>query len=333
MEKHKHPLHDIYERQLRPHTITVKDTAARLNLSEPTIYKYVVEGILESQSLPNKSQLRITEESIINFEQRYQKEGVTVDKGISLTAFARIMNITKARLLSIIKANNIELPKGKYGCREQYVITKEIQELIYSILDQSNHFPKTQFYNSRLNIGLYQSFTSKVNHNLYRIEREGDIWGIRGPMGLISFEVAEEQYKLIPNYSLRQRTRTNNSTIMIRLPLNNESFYSVIDTIYATFGMDNLQFKFEKEEFLLIYVKAASYKLQTAPENLKMLEHFLIGGELEIEESFIKLISYDNTFSITIPYHLTDKLEEIANRENLTKKQLVNKVIEDFLNN
>lgn len=328
MTNELHPLDKLYNENKKIQTLSVKDAASRLNLSEPTIYNYIRDGILESVSSLSSNKISITEESVQKFENRNNLSKPIEESAISLNAFSRKMNITKVRLLQIIKSNEIELPKGLYGRREQYVITKEIQDVIHEILKNSDHFPKTQFFNSRLNIALYQAFTSNINHSQYRIEREGETWGIRGPMGLINFEIAQEQFKLVPNYSLRQRIRTSNTTVTFRIPLQHELFYSVIDTIYLTFGMDNLQFKYEDSD-LLIYTKAADYKIQSSTDKIQELQEFIVGGFIEFDNFKIKLISYDLT--ITVPFQLASQFEQRAKQENMSVKQFINKVLRDYL--
>ncbi|RKJ71348.1 DNA-binding protein, partial [Butyricicoccus sp. 1XD8-22] len=211
--ENKHPFEDSFNNfnNEKSGTITVKEAAAALQLSEATVYKYIRDGLLESVELSFADTMRIKLES---FQKLLTNLGNTkAENGISLNALAKRMNITKSRLQQILDSNNIEIPKILHGRREQYLITEEIQNQIHDILLNAGHFPKTHFFYSRWNIALYQAFTSKLTHNIYRIERDGNTWGIRTPTGILPFDVAEQQYELVPNYSLRQRARISDTVI------------------------------------------------------------------------------------------------------------------------
>lgn len=327
-----HPFENLLEQHKlkQDSTVTVKKAAQELKLTEGTIYNYVRAGILETANSLSSEQIKITTQSI----ELLKNKGNTVkDKGISLNAFAKSMNITKSRLSQIIKEYNIIIPKVLHGQREQYLITEELQQVIHDILREKEHFPKTPFFHSRRNIALYQAFTSTINQNVYRIEREGNIWGIRVPTGILPFEIAEARYKLIANYNLRQRIRTSTTSVTIRIPLQHEQFYAFIDTIYATFGLDNLQFQYEEDHSLLIIVKTSNYKLRTPAENVQQLEPFLINGTIDIVLSTIKLRSLDSTFTIVISQSHMSKLEQLAKESNLTTKEWIDRIVKEHLIN
>lgn len=331
MPNNPHPFDHLFTKHQaeNENTVTVKEAAETLHLSESTIYNYVKDGILKATESPFADKIRITMESIQQFQQKNNEE--IEGPGISLNSLAKRMNITKARLQKIIEAHNIHIPKTMHGKREQYQISDEIQEQIYKILLESNHFPKTPFFNSRKNIALYQAFTSKINQNVYRIERVDDTWGIRTPSGILPFENAKARYELVPNYSLRQRVRNSISTVTIRLPLDNEYFYTLIDTIYATFGMDNIQFKYFKDQELWIFVKASTYKLQTPKEQVLLMNNFLDDGIITIDNHNITLSSFDITVTVTLSKDLIPKFNTLTKQSNLTYKQYIEKLIKEHL--
>lgn len=333
-ENEKHPFDQFFSSyqadQLE--TITVKEAALELNLSESTIYNYVKDGILqEKNSELLNDKIRITKASVQQLSNNAKEH--LGESGISLNLFAKRMNITKSRLQQLIEAHDIPIQKIKHGKREQYYITNEIQETIYNILLQSEHFPKTPFFNSRKNIALYQAFTSKVNHNTYRIERIDNVWGIRTPTGILPFEIAESRYELIPNYSLRQRIRNAHNSVTIRLGLQHEHFYALIDTLYATFGIDNLQFQYASDQELLVFVKATTYKLQTQQEQILFINNYLEGGSVTVEGQNISVKSFDSTFTVTISYEQIQTLTKLARESNLTEKKYLEALIKNHLIN
>lgn len=331
MENNKHPFADALTnfKQEQVDTLSVKEAADALNLSEVTIYKYIREGHLKSVESPFVDTLRITKES---FQKLHENLVNAQSNGISFNALAKRFNITKSRLQQLFETHNIEIPKATHGRREQYLITEEIQKQIHDILLHEGHFPKTHFFNSRYNIALFQAFTSKINHNTYRIERNEDVWGIRTPTGILRFDTAEQQYELVPNYPLRQRARQSDTIVTLCLSMLDEKFYSIIDTVYATFGLNNLNFQYQQQD-LLIYVKASKYELQTPQEQVMALQQFIINGTLTFKNRTIILESFDSTFTVTIPHALLPTLEREARKEQVSKKQYLNKMIEMMLKN
>jgi len=325
----KHPFQELFNdyQSEKSDSLSIKEAADALNLSEPTVYTYLREGHLESVDSHLAEHLRVKKKSVEKLLSQKQTE-----KGISLYAFAKRMNITRVRLQQIIDVHNIEISKISHGRREQYLLTEDIQQRIHDILLQDGHFPKTHFYNSQRNIALFQAFTSNSNHSIYRIERIENTWGVRTPTGILPFDLAEQRFELVPNYSIRQRVRTTSAVVTICVSLQHEHFYSVIDTVYATFGMDNLQFQYDDDN-LLIYVKATKYQLQTQREQIYYLEQFIINGELTFtsDNQSIVLKSFDSIFNITVPQSLLPTLEQEAKKAKLTSSQLLNRVLEEYL--
>lgn len=327
MEKHPFDFLDTQETG-----VTIEEAAKRLNLGRSTIYKYIKENKLEVISKGHSGRILISENSLASIEGEYQ----SIDESISLFKLSQELNISRERILAIAAAENIELVKGHYGSREQYIISPGVKEQLIEALQRQPVYPKSMFYNRAHGIALHQLFYSRNSSTTYRISFENGLWGIRTPAGLIPYEEALLKYQLEPAYHIQGKYRRKAKNCEVQIALTDPSFYKVIDTLYIACSVQNLEFRIVNKDIISIQVREGRYPVKNSKliEYMTDLKPYLVAGTLHyIDNLVLSFISEDVELRLSVSPNVMANITERAKELNKTNDEYIQMLIERDVSN
>ena len=109
--------------------------------------------------------------------------------------------------------------------------------------------------------------------------------------------------------------------------------YPFIDFIYESWGIENVGIR-EHEQWVYITMKTGESTIQNSlPFTLNQLIPFIKEGTIEIAEGlFIVRSAYRKT-NLELPIKMLDAVKQLAEQENMTMSQWVERAINKALNN
>jgi predicted DNA-binding transcriptional regulator AlpA len=318
---------------------TRKEVAKLLGISKVTVYHYAKQGKIRKVPDPHHTMREaryFKEEVDVLAEQRNQ---VKV-QGYSTTALSKKLGITQQKIYQLIKDHELHVHEVPYGDeRIRYVIPEETATWMEKEIERTapTRGIRSEFYDSTLDIALYQRFMSadKLETRLFRNEK-GE-WGFySSSRSWMPYEKAVKDYGYMPAYEIHRPLLKITGYTDLILPKDNELSYLFLDYIYIRRGIENIRLR-EHDNHLALSVKAGPMQVTTSLSPIlkeEVIRKFLEGGAGDIlfkEEDWLFVSGYRKT-SLELPVTLLDALHELSTQEQLTTNELMEQAIQEFIN-
>lgn len=320
---------------------TRQEVADMLGISKTTVYHYAKQNKI--RKIPNPHRIwrdarYYTEEVDLLAQQRKQQQ----IKGYTTSELSKQLGIPQHKIRLLIQENKLLVHEVPYGDeRIRYSIPEETAQWIKQEIARTApaRGTRSEFYDSHLNIALYQKFTTadgKTETRLVRNE-EGE-WGFYSTSrSWIPYKKAIDELHYKPLYDLHRPLAKLNGYTDLILPKDNELSYVFLDYMYIRKGIENIRLR-EHEEHLALSIKAGPMQItDELPYVLteEVIKSFLSGGAGEIifhDEEWIFLSGYRKT-TVELPVKMIERLQKIAETEQLSVSDLIYQSVEEFLKN
>jgi excisionase family DNA binding protein len=313
---------------------TQKEVAARLGISKATVYHYAKQGKIRKIADPHR----------LHREARYYREEVdrlAMDReqyptGMRPSEVAKQLGLSVQSVYKYIKDGTIKAEEVPFGDeRTTYVISveefQEAKELLQS--SESERVRKSEYYDSNNDVALFQYFQSKGSLTARVMKDEERNWGFYIPdyQKWVEYNEGIEKYDLEPCYEIHNNQFDYKGNVHIKIPKGEDLLYPFIDFIYESWGIENLGIR-EHEQAVYISMRAGESALKNPLSfTLNQLVPFIPEGTIEIDEGlFIVRSAYRKT-NLELPIKMLDAVKRIAEQENTTMSQWVEKAIKNRL--
>ncbi|WP_394237393.1 helix-turn-helix domain-containing protein [Niallia oryzisoli] len=313
---------------------TQKQVAELLGVSKATVYHYAKQGKIRKIADPHR----------LHREARYYKEEVDrlasereqYPTGMRPSEVAKQLGLSVQSIYKYIKDRTIKAVEVPFGDeRTNYVISKEAfleaKELFQSL--EFERVRKNEYYDSNYDIALFQYFQSQ-DSTAARVMKDEELnWGFYLPyyQKWVEYNEGIEKYGLEPCYSIHADSFDYKGYVHLQIPKGEDILYPFIDFIYETWGIENMGIR-EQEQSVYISMKAGEIPLSNSiPFSLSQLLPFIQEGTVEIAGDFLIVRSAYRKTNLELPIKMLDKVKELAEQENITMSQWVEKVIHQAL--
>ena len=317
---------------------TRQEVADLLGISKVTVYHYSKQGKIRKVPDPHHAmrEARYYKEEVDELaEQRKESKA----EGYTTSALSKKIGISQQKIYQLIKDHNLLVHEVPYGDeRIRYVIPEETAEWIKEEIERTapTRGVRSEFYDSTLDITLYQRFTASERSDLRVIRNEDGEWGFYSSSRTwLPYKKAVQQFGYKPSYDIhRSLLKVTGYTDFI-LPKDNELSYLFLDYIYQRRGIENIRLR-EHDDLLALSVKAGPLQVTNAlPGALteSVIRSFLEGGAGDIlfqEEDWLFVSGYRKT-SVELPVTILNELQELASTEGLSFNELMEHALEEFL--
>lgn len=317
---------------------TRKEVADLLGISKVTVYHYAKQNKIRKVPDPHHAmrEARYFKEEVDALAEKRQQAQA---EGYSTSALSKKLGITQQRIYQLIRENELivhEVPHGDERIR--YVIPEETAEWIKNKIEQTapTRGIRSEFYDSSLDISLYQLFTSSERSDARLVRNENGEWGFYSTTrSWIPYERAIQHFGYKPAYSIhRPLVKVTGYTDFV-LPKENELSFLFLDYMYIRRGIENIRLR-EHDDHLALSVKAGAVQITESLHsslNESVIRSFLEGGAGDIifeEEEWLFISGYRKT-SIELPVTMLDTLHQLAINENSSLNELIEQAIKDFI--
>src|SRR3954468_19871464 len=315
---------------------TQKEVAERLDVSKATVYHYAKQGKIRKIADPHR----------LHREARYYKEEVDhlaeekkeYPTGMRPSEVAKQLGLSVQSVYKYIKEGAIQAVEVPFGDeRTTYVISDEAFQEAKRLFQSSeaDRIRKSEFYDSTHDIALFQYFQSPDSVVARVMKDEANNWGFYLPnyQKWVEHKEGMEKYALEPCYRIHADPFDYKGYVHLRIPKGEDILYPFIDFIYESWGIENAGIR-EHEQWIYIVMKTGESILQNPfPFTLGQLLPFINEGTIEITEGlFIVRSAYRKT-NLELPIKMLDDVKQLAEQENITMSQWVERAINKVLNN
>lgn len=315
---------------------TQKEVAERLGVSKATVYHYAKQGKIRKIADPHR----------LHREARYYKEEVDLiamereghPTGMRPSEVAKQLGLSVQSVYKYIKDGTIQAVEVPFGDeRTTYVISdeafQEAKELLQSL--ETERVRKSEFYDSTHDIALFQYFQSTDSLAARVMKDEEYNWGFYLPyyQKWVEYKEGIEKYELEPCYGIHAEPFDYKGYVHIQIPKGEDVLYPFIDFIYESWGIENIGIR-EQEQSVYISMKAGEIPLpHSTPFTLNHLIPFVQEGIIEIAEGFLIVRSAYRKTNLELPIKMLDDVKRLAEQDNMTMSQWVERAINKVLNN
>lgn len=303
-----------------------------LGIVEATFYKLVQNGQLEAEILPEniKRKKRYSKDSVLRYQQQYQPD----IPGLKVAEFAKKHKLTNQRVYAYIKKLDFTLPTVQIGKRKVLYLTSEQQEvLIKEIYKHKHRGAKSDFFNSKSEVALYQKFINEAGES-YRVVNENGEWGFYITNQFIDVEQAKKELLLEPSYSIHKKPIYSSSYAEFIIPAVKS--YAFLDLFYNALGIENIYiFHNPSENVIELSLKAISTDVadiihisnDSIQSILNSLNQYSINGSVTLVDGILNITA--NTKSITFEVNETvyELIEAMALRNGTSISKEVTKIV------
>ena len=317
---------------------TRQQVADMLGISKVTVYHYAKQGKIRKVPDPHR-----TRKEALYFHEEVealakQKQEIKVE-GFSTTSLSKKLGISQQKIYQLIKDNNLlvhEVPHGDERIR--YVIPEETAEWMKEELERTAPARgiRSEFYDSSLDIALYQLFTSSDRLDSRVMRNDEGEWGFYSSSRTwIPYGKAVQQFGYKPSYQIHHPLLKVTGYTDFILPKDNGLSYLFLDYIYLRRGIENIRLR-EHDEHLALSVKSGPMQVtDSLPAVLSetVIRSFLEGGAGDVlfeEDDWLFISGYRKT-SIELPVSMLETLHHLATEENSSLNELVEQAIHAFL--
>jgi hypothetical protein len=198
---------------------------------------------------------------------------------------------------------------------------------------ETDRVRKSEYYDYDNGIALFQYFQSKDRLSARVMKDEKRNWGFYLPeyQKWVNHKEGLEKYGLEPCYSIHKEPFDYKGYVHIKIPKGEDVLYPFIDFIYESWGIENVGIR-EHEQLVYIIMKTGESTVQNPlPFTISNLIPFISEGTIEIAEAlFIVRSAYRKT-NLELPIKMLDTAKQLAEKENITMSQWVEKAIHQAL--
>ena len=313
---------------------TQKEVAERLGVSKATVYHYAKQGKIRKIADPHR----------LHREARYYKEEVdrlAQEKkghptGMRPSEVAKQLGLSVQSVYKYIKEGTIQAVEVPFGDeRTTYVISDEAFEEAKKFFHSSetDRVRRSEFYDSTNDIALFQYFQSPDSVTARLMKDEGHNWSFYLPyyQKLVEYKEGIEKYRLEPCYDIHVDPFDYKGYVHLQIPKGEDILYPFIDFIYESWGIENVGIR-EQEQHVYISMKAGEISLQSViPFTLNQLTPFIQEGTIEIAEGHLIVRSAYRKTNLELPINMLDKVKQLAEQDNITMSQWVERAIHQAL--
>ncbi|MEK5217775.1 helix-turn-helix domain-containing protein [Psychrobacillus sp. FSL H8-0487] len=318
-----------------------QEVADLLGISKVTVYHYSKQNKIRKVPDPHK----------IMREAHYYKE--EVDKlaeekrkietvGYSIPQLRKKLGVSDQKIYSLIKEHDLVVNKIPHGDeRFIYDIPEDTARWIERELTRtaSARGIRSEFYDSNLDIAIFQRFSSKDQSGI-RLKRNNiGEWGFySASLSWIPYKKGINEYGYVADYNIHRpliKLKGKGYTDFI-LPKDYEYTFLFLDFVYANRGIENIRLR-EHEGHIALSVKSGLMQI-IEPLNEKfpidLLDSFLKNGgagEVIFHEDEWHFISGYRKTSLELPISLLNDVQKIADQEQQHTSEIIEKAIKQFV--
>ncbi|MED4728363.1 helix-turn-helix domain-containing protein [Aneurinibacillus migulanus] len=312
--------------------VSTKKVAQILGVTEQTIYNYV----------NNKDIVPVNPDWVIDGTYYFQAKDVEQLRirfekpGLSTKEVSERIDVTINTVAKYIKQGKLKAIKQEYRGKERYFVTEEdLSAFVNNYFTQRStrqiiFMPDTKYH-------LYQLFThheTKIAGRLLEIESRQEGWlvtenGERIAVGRLKdegFIPVQTIDKVTPS------TKKGYAVFHIPKPHHVKShLYKILDMLFWEAGAQNLKIA-ESNDNIKVEVKPLLLNKETTvryEEEIDQLTRYIVSGKIQKRPGGLLINSNVKSVQAYVDESLKKELHEIAEKENMTLEELVEKMLRD----
>lgn len=317
---------------------TRKQVADLLGIAKVTVYHYAKQNKIRKVPDPHHAmrEARYYKEEVDALVEQRKAEKV---EGYSTSEVSKELGISQQKIYQLIEDNELMVHKVPYGDeRIRYVIPEETLLWIKEQIERTapTRGVRSEFYDSALDITLYQLFTSTLRGETRVVRNADREWGFYSSSHTwIPYTVAIKQFKFTPVYAIHRPSLKASGYTDFILPKDNELSYVFLDFMYRKRGIENIRLR-EHEEHIALSIKSGPLQVKDsvpAAQTVTAIQSFLEGGAGDVlfeEDEWIFVSGYRKT-SVDLPVSMLDTLHKLAKQEQTTTNELVEQALQEFI--
>ncbi|MDC3424232.1 helix-turn-helix domain-containing protein [Aquibacillus sp. 3ASR75-11] len=307
--------------------LTTKQVAEELNVSVPTIYKYVKEKKLRPVY---EDKWQIDETLLFRPEDVEQVKESLTKPGLTTGEVAKELGVHPTTVASYINQGILSATKQLYMGRELYFISEaELESFKEHNTFQKNR-EKKQFFTKDKKYFLFQRMQNKEESILGRIM---DLDGDKG-------KVVTEEGRTIPLSNLENEgftrvetfkekkyiTKRGYAYFQFHLPNHISSpIFDIIEMFYREIGFKNIRLTVN-DGIMDLEVKPvllSSIVESTNPHEIKILKDHIKRGTVSVRHNGVLIDSEIEPLVVPIPTKLKEDLKDAADKQGITLEKYV----------
>lgn len=316
---------------------TVKEAAAILEKTIPTIYSYIRKGKLQTIPLPKwrrKGHLIPKEqvESLLRQQQEERRAGWTTAK------VATFLGLSRTTVHRLIHEGKLPATKGTMSGKEAFYVDEQSVRLFAQEQEeylQKERLKRRSFYDKEKNIAFYQHFSSPSVQEARLIWNHEREWSFLIIPTHESIPYNEGVYKqgLTPAYEIRYGEPSSMPGLAkIVMPLNHPLTMKCMDIIYSQCDIINLYMDVDIISTNSLTLKMRQSILKDVPESVStFMKDRLKEGVIRIEGETMLIASDIELLTIQLPIKLKDKLRKSSEAENKDMQDIIVECLEEKL--
>lgn len=305
---------------------TRQEVADLLGVSKATVYHYAKQ----------KKIIKIEDPHRLHREARYEKEEVDLlvaerkrnePTGLRPSELAKQLNVPVQRIYTLI--HETKLPVDQLPVGDERMIYSIPEETATWISQQINlagtgRGMRTEFYDSRYDIALYQLFKSENGQEMRVVRNLDEEWGFYLPSGTwIPYADGRDIFHYEPLYTIHHQNIPVKGYTDFLLPKNDTEAFLFLDFVYEAWGIENIRIR-EEETAIKLSIKSGEREvLIPLPISGEKIHDFIEQGDLIIEGTQLTLVSGYRRTTFDLPSQLLDSLKEYAESVHLTMSEYV----------
>ncbi|GEK33108.1 helix-turn-helix transcriptional regulator [Kurthia sibirica] len=310
---------------------TQKEVMNYLGVARSTVYNLVGKGILAYEYLPAdlKRAKMYTKESVEAYKEKYQP---TIPDGyIRISDFAKRENLSLQRVYKLVEQLQLELDAIRIGERDIYHVNQDQQQaIIQEVARLKGNSVKTDFYNSRYDVALFQLFIDEGTKEEFRVVLNAENeWGITDKRDTFySIDEAMEKYNLKSAYTIHRETERDKHYIDFALYKGSFELNVALDFFYEYRGIENMHVDYDDEKgYYKVSVKAAAIEVMNEHDftRKKWIAETInkrgVTGEMRISEHELKLVPSTSYVSCRLDNSIHERLVQFADERNMSIKK------------
>ncbi len=316
---------------------TQQEVADKLGISKATVYHWAKQ----------KKIIKIADPHRAIREVRYQRaevdaiaqEQANQPKGYRPSEVAKKLGVSVQKIYKLIQEGTInaaEVPVGDE--RKAYVVSAvEFQKAEILLTPSRDDRPKrSEFYDSRNDIALFQKFFSSKISEARITRNEQNDWGylIQSNQKWVPYEEGVKMYQLVPSYTIHTDPLEYKGYVTFEIPSDTIWFYSFIDYLYQVWGIENIRLRTLLDGTILLLVRAGERTLSSIQETFSIsdLLPFLREGEVLRDNDLLIFKSTYRKTTVELPKAMLKQVMNAADKEGISMSLWLERLIEKTLN-
>lgn len=307
--------------------LTTKEAAEELNVSVPTIYKYVKEKKLRpvyEDKWQIDETLLFKQEDVEEVKESFTKPGLTTGE------VAKDVGVHPTTVASYINQGLLKATKQPYMGRELYFIKEEDLESFKEHNNFQKNREKKQFFTKDKKYYLFQRLHNKEESILGRIMdldgEKGKVLTEEGRAFLLS-NMEDEGFSRVETFKERKYiTKRGYAYFQFNLPNHISSpIFDLIELFYRKIGNKNMRLSIN-EGIIELEVKPillSGIAESTNPHEVQILKDHIKKGTVSVRHNGVLIDSEIDSLVVPIPSKLKEELKNVADKQGITLEKYV----------